>query len=349
MYRGIQKSFRILALIFLLWLGFRILVPLLFPFILGSLLALAAEPVVGFLCRRCHFPRSAGAALGVSAALGLLIVLMVFLLAIAVRELGALMTVLPDLEQAASAGLSTLSVWVLGLISRLPEGIQGIVRRGAEELFSGGSQMLSGALRYALSFTGGVLSQVPDGALVIFTALVSSYMISCRLPLFRRWLKEKLSRERIRKFLAALSRVKTALIRFLKAQLKLMGITWVILTLGFVLLRISYAPLWAAAVALVDAFPILGTGTVLLPWALICFLREDSPRGLGLLGLYALITLGRSALEPRIVGSQLGLDPLLTLAVIYGGYRLWGLGGMIFAPVLAVVAVQILRPAENGK
>ena len=65
---------------------------------------------------------------------------------------------------------------------------------------------------------------------------------------------------------------------WLLAQLKLMGLTWIILTLGLVLLRIPYAPLWAAAVALVDAFPILGTGTVLLPWSLLFFLRGNKSR-----------------------------------------------------------------------
>jgi predicted PurR-regulated permease PerM len=96
-------------------------------------------------------------------------------------------------------------------------------------------------------------------------------------------------------------------------------------------------------VALVDGFPILGTGTILLPWALVSFLQNNIPRALGLLSVYAVISLTRSILEPKLLGRQLGLDPLVTLASLYAGFRLWGFGGMILAPMLAVTAAQLIR------
>ena len=95
------------------------------------------------------------------------------------------------------------------------------------------------------------------------------------------------------------------------------------------------------AVSLVDALPVLGTGTVLVPWAVICFLQGEGARAIGLLGVYAVVTLSRSMLEPKLVGRHLGLDPLVTLMALYAGYRLWGVGGMIFAPLLAVTIMQV--------
>ena len=94
--------------------------------------------------------------------------------------------------------------------------------------------------------------------------------------------------------------------------------------------------------ALVDAFPVLGTGTVLLPWSLLCFLQQDSARAIGLLGIYTTVTLTRSLMEPKLVGRHLGLDPLATLMSLYIGYRLWGIPGMLFAPLLAVTALQLV-------
>ena len=91
-----------------------------------------------------------------------------------------------------------------------------------------------------------------------------------------------------------------------------------------------------------DAFPILGTGTILLPWALVYFLQADSARAIGLVSLYVTVTLVRSALEPKLLGRHLGLDPLITLMVMYAGYKLWGISGMLLAPILAVIAIQIL-------
>ena len=98
---------------------------------------------------------------------------------------------------------------------------------------------------------------------------------------------------------------------------------------------------------LVDAFPVLGTGTVLIPWALVCFIQGEGARAVGLLGLYAVAALTRSAMEPKLLGQHLGLDPLTTLLALYAGYRFWGLPGMLLSPLLAVM-VRSLLPTSGG-
>lgn len=343
MYQTTRKILGILGFALGIWLGIRIFLPLSFPFLLGGLLALAAEPMVTFLCRRLKLRRGAAVAAGVTAVLCLLTLLLLMLLALILRELALVAGILPDLEQFASGGISVLSTWLLQLIQPLPPGIRGFLSDSIRQLFSGGSELMNQGFRFLMGITGNLLRRVPDSALVLGTAIISGYMISAKLPNLREWIKERISRDRIRRFLDAVGRLRRALLGWLKAQLKLMGITWMILVLGLILLRVPYAPVWASAVALVDAFPILGTGTVLLPWALVCFIQEDLIRGVGLLSVYAVISLTRSVLEPRLVGAQLGLDPLATLASLYAGYRFWGFGGMILAPVLAVAAVQVLR------
>ena len=101
--------------------------------------------------------------------------------------------------------------------------------------------------------------------------------------------------------------------------------------------------------ALVDAVPMLGTGIVLIPWSLISFLQQDIPRAIGMLGIFISATLVRSVLEPRLVGKQLGLDPLATLIALYLGYRLLGLPGLIAAPLLAVAAVQLMGTSPESQ
>ena len=343
MYRGVRKALTIAGITLGIWFSIQFLLPLFLPFLLGGALALAAEPMTGFLCARLKLRRGAAAGIGVTVTFCLIVLLFLFLCALIVRELTFLVTVLPNLAQSIEGGITALSGWALELASRLPGGLRDWVSNSISDFFSGGSRLLEEGVRFALSLTGGILSRVPNGALIIGTAVISSYMISVRLPKIRTWLQERLNRERLQKFLSGLKRVKTAIFGWLKAQIKLMGFTWVILTLGLVLLRIPYVPLWAAAVALVDAFPILGTGTVLLPWALVCFLQGDSARAVGLLGVYGVISLTRSVMEPKLLGDNMGLDPLLTLLALYAGFRLWGFGGMILAPVLAVTAVQLTR------
>ena len=343
MYHGVKRVLIILLTILGGWFAIQFCLPLLFPFLLGLALATTAEPVTNLLCTRLKLRRGPAAGIGVTAALGAITLLFLILCGLILRQLALLMQILPNLEQAAAGGLSALSAWALDLARRLPGNIGPLVARSVTDFFSGGSRLLEQGFKYALSLTGGILSWVPNGALIFGTALISGYMISARLPRIRSWLREKLRTERIQKILDNLGRIKTALVGWLKAQLKLMGLTWVILILGLTLLRIPYAPVWATVIALVDAFPILGTGTVLLPWTLICFLQNDTARAVGILSTYAAISLTRSVLEPKLLGDHMGLDPLATLFSLYSGYRLWGLGGMILAPVLAAVVVQFLR------
>ena len=197
MYHGIRKALTLAAAALGLWLGVRFLLPLALPFLLGLGLALAAEPMTGLLCTRLRFRRGPAAGLGVTAAFCLLLLLISLLFALILREVGLLMRVLPDLEEALSGGLSALSGWALTLAGRVPGSLGSFLEQNIREFFSGGSALLRQAFRYSLSITGGLLTRVPGSALVLGTAVISGYMISARLPRIKDWLRLRLSRERL--------------------------------------------------------------------------------------------------------------------------------------------------------
>lgn len=341
--RAGTKKFMSILLAFLgVYLTVRYLTPLFLPFFLGSALALAAEPMTSFFQRRMHLPRAVSTGIAVSMAFCLLVLLVLLIAAFFLRELRTLAGVLPDLEGTARSGMGLLEDWLLGLTARTPESIRPLLDRNVTDFFSGGSQVLDGLMGWVLGLAGGVLSQVPDGALGLGTTIISGFMISAKLPKIRLWLSKRIPKEKLRPVFRTLGRIKHAVGGWIFAQAKLAGVTWMLLTLGFWILGISYAPLLALAVALVDAFPVLGTGTVLLPWALVCLLQNDAVRAIGLVSTYLTVTLVRSALEPKLLGKHLGLDPLVTLITMYAGYKVWGIGGMLLAPLIAVTAVQIV-------
>lgn len=339
--------FSILAVFFLVWLSFRFLMPLFFPFFLGTGLALLAEPMVFFLHRRLRVPRSISSGIGVSIAFCLLSMLLLSLCALLVRELGSLTRVLPDLGQTAKNGFSLVRNWLLQLSSHSPESLQPLLEQNVNAFFSDGTALLDKTTGYLLGLAGNLLAHVPDSALSLGTALISAFLISAKLPKIRIWLLRRIPKQRLRALLDAANRIKTVLSGWLTAQCKLVGVGFVILFLGFVILKIPYALLWALGICLVDIFPILGTGTVLLPWSLVCLLQGDSPRAIGLAGIYVAVTLTRSMLEPKFLGRHLGLDPLVTLIALYAGFRLWGIGGMILAPILTVIAIQLTAAAPS--
>ena len=330
-----------LALFFTVWLGVNYFLPLIFPFLLGAVLALLAEPGVKILVEKLKLPRGVAAAASVTAVFLALMLFLLLAAAFLIRELGLLAGILPDLTQTARTGLSALQSWLQTLAGRTPRSIRPFVEQNVSALFSGGTALLDRVFRYILGLAGTVLSRVPDSALSIGTGVISGFMISARLPRIRLWIRRRFPREKLEPLLRTLKQLRHTLVSWAFAQLKLTGITLLCLLAGLLLLRIPYAPLWALGISLLDAFPVLGTGAVLLPWALICWLQADRARALGLLGIYGVISLIRSVLEPKLVGRQLGLDPLVTLFSLYAGYKLWGFGGMILAPLLAVTAVQL--------
>lgn len=343
---GTKKFFSAFTVFITVWLSIRYLLPLFSPFLLGTGLALAAEPMTGFLHKRLRVPRPVSAGIGVSMAFCFLAMLLLMLCAFLIRELRLLSGVLPDLEETARSGFSLVRSWLLNLSARTPESVQPLLRQNVDALFSDGASVMSKGVGYLLSLTGNLLSNIPDSTLTLGTAIISAFLISAKLPRIKRWLLRRIPKERLNAIGDTARRIRSVFGKWFLAQTKLMGVTFVILFLGFVLLKIPYALLWALGVCLVDAFPVLGTGTVLLPWSLVHLLQQDIPRAVGIASLYIVISTTRSILEPKLLGRHLGLDPLVTLMTMYAGYQIWGISGMFFAPILTVTAIQIL-PDRN--
>lgn len=339
---GLRKLLSLLGAFFLAWLAVKLLLPIFSPFLFGAALALAAEPIVSILTGRFHLPRSVCSGIGVSITFVFLGAIFLALCAFALRELKRLYAFLPDITLTAQNALSILRGWLLTLSQKTPESIQPLLHSRIETLFSDSTALVDQSVRSLLGVAGNLVSKLPDNALAAGTTILSAFMISAKLPDLRQLVKKRIPSQRLEKLSAIADRMKLALSGWLLAQLKLSGVTFVVLTLGFQLLRISHPLFMALLVSAVDAFPILGTGAVLLPWSLIRLLQGDSAHALGLLGLYVTVSLLRSILEPKLVGSQLGLDPLVTLITLYAGFQLWGIGGMLLAPVLAVTAMQVL-------
>lgn len=333
------------------WLAIRYLLPVALPFLLGLGMAALAEPLVRRLADQCRLPRALASTLvltGLYLAVGGLLYLLCRTL---YRELGAAAQGLPALLQALAGPLNGLQQWLDALAGRAPEGLRPWLEEAASGLFSGTAALTSRITGWLLGLASSLLTGLPDSMLMTGTAILSSFMISAQLPCLRRKAAAFSSARWQGKVISALLGLRRALSGWCVAQLKLMLMTFLIVTAGLFLLRVEVPLLAGGIIALVDALPMLGTGTVLLPWGLLLFLQGRPATGAGLIVLYGISAMVRSALEPRMVGRQLGIDPLLTLTALYAGYRLWGVGGMLLAPVLTITALQLhalFRTAQAG-
>lgn len=339
---SLKTPLSIALLLAVLWLGFKYLLPVLLPFLLGALVALAAEPMVAFGVRQMRMPRRLAAGVGVTLTLVFLAGILSMVTAIAVRELGSLARAVPDLEK----GTVVLQDWLISLADKAPDGVRSLAQRTVLDFFDDGTALMEQMSSRIPGVLTSVVSGVGNSVLGVGTGILAAFLISARLPELRLGIARRLPDSWRNKYLPALKKVRRSLGGWLKAQGKLALVTWGIVTVGFLVLRIPYAPAWAALVALVDAVPVLGTGTVLVPWALVSLLQGDSLRAIGLLCTYGAAAITRTVLEPRFVGRQLGLDPLATLLALYVGYRFWGIPGLLLMPILASAAKSMVTAED---
>lgn len=314
--------------------------PLALPFLLGFGVAWAGLPLANALIRRFHTSPKLATALSILGVYGLLLGVAYLLVRLLLGGLDHLVNLLPSLVDELGVLAEGLKGWMYEQVEKAPDRLRGNLEGSIEELFSGGSTFAEGATTKILSLASRILLQLPDTFVFLGTAVVSSFLISSRLPFFGQWLRKKLPAAWAQRVFPLLQNLRANLGGWFKAQCKLIGITFLVLTPGFLFLRIKSGILLALAVSFVDALPMLGTGTILVPWGLVVLLQGDTPLGLGLLALYVLTSVIRSCMEPRLLGRQLGLNPLLTLMAMYAGYKLWGILGMIAAPILTITLLE---------
>ncbi len=337
----VRKALTFTGVFLAVFLSIRYLGPLLMPFFLGSLLALAAEPAVRLGVQKLRLPRALSSGVGVTVTLVLLTATVWLVGALTVKELGQLAGAMPNIQQTVGQGLTLLQDFLIGIADRAPDGLRSLLTQLVLELFGSSSALLSRLTSRLPGFFSSLLGKIPGGAISLVTGILAGFMISVRLPKIRQFLSRKIPDKWQDRYLPAMKKLRKTLGGWLKAQLKLMGVTYGIVTAGLLLSGVSFAPVWALAVALVDAVPILGTGTVLIPWAVIVLLQGRTLPAVGILSTYVAAMLTRTTLEPRLVGKQLGLDPLVTLLFFYVGYKLFGFLGMLFAPMLAAAAKSL--------
>lgn len=316
-----------LAVALLLRYGFGLIT----PFLLGAALAFSAEPIAKRLEKRGKLPRKGAAYISVGVSLLIGTGALYFGGRLAFQALSRFANNLPDLQ----GGLQTVRSGLHTLADMAPQGAKAYLHRAVEEGFTDGQALLGKAAQVAAGSVATWVGKISRWAVQLGTAVLAGFMISARLPRIKAWVYHKLPNAQ--NGVRALRASKQAFLGWGKAQLKLMALCYGVVSLGLYIIGIQNGFFIAALVALVDAVPMLGTGTVLLPWALFQFLQGQTYKGVGLCLLFVLSFLLRTVLEPRLVGKQMGLDALWTLVAIYLGFQIWGIFGMLLFPVVFAV------------
>ncbi len=265
---------------------------------------------------------------------------------LALQEVDHLAAGLPGIVDGLDQTADRVQGWLYHLAQGAPERLRPGLEESISQLFSNGSALAEGAVSRVLGAASQIIVTLPDTFVFLGTAVVSSFMISAQLPRLRPFLQGKLPPAWSQRVLPVLQNLRVNLGGWFRAQCKLMGLTFLLLTIGFLILRVEFPCFWGRSSPWWTPCPCWVPVPFSSPGACWCCCKGQTALGLGLIALYGVTALTRSILEPRMVGRQLGLNPLLTLVALYIGYRLWGILGMILAPVLTITILEIWSMAQ---
>ena len=323
-----------------LWLGVRFLLPWTAPFLVAFALAALMEPMVKTLSRR-GVRRGIAAALVTLLMLALLVTLAVWLVSWGIGELTDMTKKVPALMEGAGETVKNLELRARSYIRAAPPGIAGYLETAMDSVFDTLTTLPATLSRWALDTAAKTAQNSPGTILFAVTAGIGTYFFSASFPKTLAFLKAQLP-DKLRERLGGLGEdMKQSFGGWLRAQLILMVMTFAELTAAFFIMKIQNAVGLAAITAFVDALPVFGTGIVLGPWAAYTLLLGDYGRGVGLLISWAAVNLVRNFAQAKLLGDQIGLEPIVSLLSIYVGWRVWGVWGMLVFPILFVTLQQL--------
>lgn len=334
------------------WYLVQFLTPLLFPFLISLVVAIAINRPVTALSRRTKMPRWLSVSLVMLFLLMVLTALFTLFVTETVIEITDLIAVLPQYIRELSDYIQqTISQDVLqNLIYRLeffydqlsPEyqaQIDERVRLAVQSLSSAGQDFAGDLLNHIKNF----LLSLPDAATIFVISTLGAFFLSKDYELWRARFRRLLPRGVNRRLDEIFADLRGALFGFIKAQLTLISLTAAIVIVGLLILDVEYAITVGLLTGLVDLLPYLGTGTVFVPWIVYSFFKGEYSLVIGLAILYGIVVIFRQIVEPKVVAENVGLDPLLTLVALFAGLQLFGFLGLIIGPVSLVVINALMK------
>lgn len=338
----VSLIFSLLATAFVVGAGVG-LIRFLMPFVIGWIIASIANPVVCWLDKKVKIEKKFGSAIMIVVVIGAVVGVLYLLISTIVRELGGLVSNLPEMYQEIELQLKEIANNLAGFFNMLPESIQ----NGWSAMVSGVGSAAGGWIEKisdpTVSMVGDIAKSIPSIIIGTFVAILSAYFFVADRENVLAWFKKVIPESVYKRLSMVVSNFKFSVGGYFKAQFKIMGVVGVILLVGLSILKVKYVIVFSIIIAFLDFLPFLGTGTAFVPWCIYTFLVGDYKRLIFLIVLYATTQIVRQLIQPKLVGDEVGLKPLPTLVFIYIGYRLGGVIWMILAVPLGMIIINMIK------
>ncbi len=338
----VLKNIAVLALTILgVYLGFKLAI-FYMPFLVAFIIALMLEPCIRFIMRKTKLKRKASSILVFVIAIIIIVGLLVWAGVTIVSEASNLLTSLNEYFEKGYALVENLLSKIDFSRLQIPENIMNTIQESAMEFLGTLTEWAKNALTGAINF----LTSIPTIGVYMVVTLLSLYFMCVDKVYMIDQLEHHLPQTWVKKIGVHLKGLVKSLGGYLKAELTLVLISFVISVIGlyifhFVGLNVEYPLLMALIIGFVDLLPIFGSGTFMIPWAIISACAGDFTLAIAILVLWAIMSIVRQMIEPKIVSGHIGIHPIFTLIAMYTGFKFIGVLGMIIGPILLIVLKNI--------
>lgn len=322
------------VIILLAFAALHYALPLVAPFVIAFLIAYLLQPLIRFLHQKIHFPDKLSAILTVILFYGTVGALIALLSVKAFSGILSLFTVLPALYEsyAAPTFLSTLQR-LEDLFINMDPGLAAILDELGTNLIGSLGSLVSSLSVSVMGAATGIAASIPGLFVKLMLMLISTFFIAIDFDSLTGFCLRQMSENAKSVFFQIKEYLVGTLWVCIRSYLLIMALTFVELFVGLTLIRLEHAALIALCIAIFDILPVLGTGGIMIPWMILAALQGDLALAIKLLALYLVITVIRNIVEPKIVGSQLGLHPVVTLCSMFTGAQLFGAVGLFGFPI----------------
>lgn len=311
------------------------------PFIFGFLLSRLINPVADRLQNRLKIPRGASAAMVVILTIAVLIGIIGGVGYKLFDEIKNLYYQWPSMMASFQNGWNNLSAMLSDLYIDMPDSVQNMVDNLYNNLTNQMSQFMSNieVVNNAQDFA----RSLPGGFIWTIVFVIAMFFMVSQKSNIDRSIKRFLGPKKVAKLTEINNECRKYLGGYVRAQIILMFIIFVVIAIALSILSAPYSLLVAAATAILDALPFLGSGITLWPLAVIYFINGNLKLGIGYVCVYIAVALLRRFIEPKLVSDKMGLNPILTLVAMYIGYRWWGILGMLIGPIILMVIISLYK------
>ncbi|AOT69107.1 sporulation integral membrane protein YtvI [Geosporobacter ferrireducens] len=309
------------------------------PFLLGWAIASMIEPLVDFLHTRLKLPRGLAALFSTGMFVLLVGSLIALIGGIIVVELTKLSIKLPEYSERLYFQSIEFVSRMQNLYFKLPPDIAQSIINGLNSLLNNLTLLIGKIISSLMSF----LSGIPSFFVFLLVTMISTFFIVRDKKEITRFVVAQIPLRQRSTIKILKHDLLFALTGYIKAQLILMSFTFIESAVGLTLIGIDYSVLLALLASIIDALPILGSGSVYVPLIVWKALTGSYQTAIYLGILYGLIILIRQLLEPKVLGNQIGLYPLVTLLAMYIGLKAFGVIGLIIGPISAIVLITLQK------